>query len=155
MQISKRKNNKEKVIEKFLTFAAPPIQYFWADSQGLLITNSPVFESYVVTVSIPRTWPMKEPMKTKQQGEWRTSSYRPGGPKPNDQTTFTYITSMPQFCHCKATFDHIILTVSQPLVMMTLGSKKLDGTTPEIHQWRKHLMISKFLELRSHNNFSL
>lgn len=49
-----RKDRKKKGV--ILTLAAPPIQYFWADSQGVLMTNSPVFESYVVTVSIPRTW---------------------------------------------------------------------------------------------------
>lgn len=48
----------------------------------------------------------------------------------NDGTTFTYITSMPQLSHCKATLDHVIFTVPQPLLMMMLCAEKLDGTTP-------------------------
>ena len=37
-----------------------------------------------------------------------------------------------------STLDHIILSVSQPLVMMALGSKKLDDTTPEILEQMIH-----------------
>lgn len=47
-----------------------------------------------------------------------------------DLTTFTYITSMPQLSHCKATLDQIIFSVPQPLVMVVLCTEKLDGTTP-------------------------
>lgn len=39
------------------TFAAPPIQYFCADSQGVSMMNSSLDASNVVVVSIPRTWP--------------------------------------------------------------------------------------------------
>jgi hypothetical protein len=37
------------------TFAAPPIQYFCADSQGVSMMNSSLDASNVVVVSIPRT----------------------------------------------------------------------------------------------------
>lgn len=43
-KIPKKKKNKEKKGEK-LTLAAPPIQYFWADSHGVFMMNSPVLES--------------------------------------------------------------------------------------------------------------
>lgn len=39
------------------TFAAPPIQYFCADSQGVSMMNSSLDASNVVVVSMPRTWP--------------------------------------------------------------------------------------------------
>lgn len=40
-----REMNQENKVKKIITLAAPPIQYFWADSQGVLMTNSPVLES--------------------------------------------------------------------------------------------------------------
>ncbi len=52
-----------KIEQSYYTFVAPPIQYFWADSQGVLMMNSWVFGSYVVTVSIPRTWHRKPSIK--------------------------------------------------------------------------------------------
>lgn len=53
------------------------------------------------------------------------------------QTTFTYITTMAQLSHSKATFDNVIFSVLQPFVMMALGSQKLYGPTPEIHHIRE------------------
>lgn len=56
----------------------------------------------------------------------------------------TYVTSMPQLRHCKATLNGVILSVPQPLVMMALCTKKLDGSTPEFHQSTPTLCLVKY-----------
>jgi hypothetical protein len=102
------------------TFAAPPIQYFWADSQGALITNSS--GSFVVRVSIPQT----------RHGKSHQSSilltdflYRHHIIHPLHNEALhrnTYIAAMAKLSHSKAAPDNIIFRLLQLLIMMSLCS---------------------------------
>lgn len=90
------------------------------------MTNSSVLGSYVVTVSIPRT--LKSDARKNQENSRKLDKKIR---KRLDACYYiTYVASMPQLRHCKATLDRVIFSIPKPLVMMVVCTKKLDGTTP-------------------------